>query len=336
VPAKVAAQMGSGVARMMPSSAVAGGVHSSVLGAAGVVGQATFVPVAAEAAAATGGVAAGGSAAVGAGAAIGGAGVVTVAAPLVLLAVATAATVYAEQQRREALERITELLADVRQAQLDDERDALMASSRALEKATALLLDEGKIGHSLGLDSAVHIIDKAVEAAMRRADDWQRKLESFGGSVSVSKLKEAYPGIDKPAGEFRAQLRMAALAIAMKRRVAILQAIEHAQQSPDLTLPRFAAVLTAEQQTVDGLEAELRSLLDALARIQLRPSDRTLDTLLTRGEVRDLLSWTPRLRELAETETTSINGKGADVEVAMIRQVDGKVRVLALAPLAQG
>lgn len=333
VPAKVAAQMGSGVARMMPSSAIAGGVHGGVLGAAGLVGQATFVPVAAEAAA-TGGVAAGGSAAAGAGAVVGGTGVVTVAAPLVLLAVATAATVYAEQQRRQALERITELLSEVRQAQLDDERDALMASSRALEKATALLLDEGKIGHSLGLDSAVHIIDKAVEAAMRRADDWQRKLEEFQGSVTVSKLKKAYPGIDKPAGEFRAQLRMAALAIAMKRRVAILQAVEHAQQSPDLTLPRFASVLNSEQQTVDALEAQLKSLLDALAHVQLRPSEKPLDTLVTRGEVRELLSWSPRLRELAEAEAASIDGQGADVEVAMIRHRDGKVRVLALEPVA--
>jgi len=333
VPAKVAAQMGNGLARSMPSAAATGGVYSGVLGAAGLVGQATFVPVAAEAAAGAGAATAA-SAAAGGAAVASGVGLVTVAAPFVLLAVATAATVYAEEQRRRALERITALLSDLKQAQLDDERDALMASSRAIEKATAVLLDEGTIGHSLGLDSAVHIIDKAVEAAARRADDWQRKFQGFSDSgVTVSKLKKAYPGIDQPGGEFRAQLRMAAFAIAMKRRVAVLQAVEHAQQAPELTLPRFASVLRSEQETVDDLERQLSSFLTALARVPLRPSDRTIDKLVTRGEVRDLLAWSPRLRELAETETSATNAPG-DLEIAMIRQTDGKVRVLALAPVA--
>lgn len=332
VPAKVAAQMGNGLARSMPSTAATGGVYSGVLGAAGLVGQATFVPVAAEAAAGAGAAAAGTAA--GGVAVASGVGLVTVAAPFVLLAVATAATVYAEEQRRRALERITELLSDLKQAQLDDERDALMASSRAIEKATAVLLDEGTIGHSLGLDSAVHNIDKAVEAAARRADDWQRKFESFSESgVTVSKLKKAYPGIDESGGEFRAQLRMAAFAIAMKRRVAVLQAVEHAQQAPELTLPRFASVLKSEQETVDDLERQLASFLTALARVQLRPSDRTIDKLVTRGEVRDLLAWPPRLRELAETEAAAASSSG-DLEIAMLRQTDGKVRVLALAPVA--
>ena len=333
VPAKVASQMGSGLARSMPSAAANGGIYSGVLGAAGLVGHATFVPVAAEAATGAGAAAAAGTAAGGV-AVASGVGLVTVAAPFVLLAVATAATVYAEEQRRRALERITELLSDLKQAQLDDERDALMASSRAIEKATAVLLDEGTIGHSLGLDSAVHNIDKAVEAAARRADDWQRKFDGFSESgVTVSKLTKAYPGIERPGGEFRAQLRMAAFAIAMKRRVAVLQAVEHAQQAPEQTLPRFASVLKSEQETVDDLERQLTRFLTALARVQLRPSDRTIDKLVTRGEVRDLLAWSPRLRELAETETAA-TGSSGDLEIAMIRQTDGRVRVLAMAPAA--
>lgn len=77
----------------------------------------------------------------------------------------------------------------------------------------------------------------------------------------------------------------------------------------------------------------MRTFLTALARVQLRPSDRALDILVTRGEVRDLLSWSPRLRELAESETTTTDRPG-DVEVTMIQQPDEKVRVLALAPVA--
>lgn len=47
VPAKVAAQVGSGLVKPMASKAVAGGVHSALRGSSRIAGQATFVPVAA-------------------------------------------------------------------------------------------------------------------------------------------------------------------------------------------------------------------------------------------------------------------------------------------------
>jgi len=328
VPARVAAQMGSGLARSMPSAATATGIHSGVLGAAGIVGQATFVPVAAEAAGA-------GAMATAVGGVAGGAGLVTVAAPFVLLAIAAAATIYAEEQRRRALERITELLHELKQSHLDGERDALKASSNAIDKAAAVLLDEGKIGHSLGVDSAVHQIDKAVEAAVRRAEDWRSKLGRFGDSGATEKdLKKAYPGIDDQAGEFISQLRMAAFAIATKRRVAVLQAVEHAQQAPELTFSRFASKLRAEHETVNDLERELIAFLTSLARVQIRPPDGRIDKIMMRGEVRDLLKWPTMLHELAESESAAYRDgdSHSDLEMAMIRYADGRVRLLALPP----
>ena len=60
VPAKVAAQVGSGLVKPMTSKAAAGGVHSALIGSSGIAAQASFVPVAGQAAAVG---AAGGSAA---------------------------------------------------------------------------------------------------------------------------------------------------------------------------------------------------------------------------------------------------------------------------------
>ena len=46
---------------------------------------------------------------------------------------------------------------------LDDERNELDDSRDAIDKATVILLDQGKMGVSLGLDSAVHEIGKALQ-----------------------------------------------------------------------------------------------------------------------------------------------------------------------------
>jgi len=51
VPAKVAAQVGSGLIKPMASKAASGGVHSALMGSSGIAAQATFVPVAGKAAA---------------------------------------------------------------------------------------------------------------------------------------------------------------------------------------------------------------------------------------------------------------------------------------------
>ncbi len=318
VPARVAAQMGSGLVRSMPSTAAATGIYSGVLGKAGIVGHSTFVPVAAKVAV---------TGAVGL--------VVTVAPPLILMAIAIAVTIYFEEQRLRALERITKLLHELKQSHLDDKRDALEASSKAIDKAAAVLLDEGKIGISLGLDSAVHRIDTAIEAAIRLAEGWRSELDSFGDSGATEEdLKKAYPGIDGDAGEFRSQLRMAAFAIATKRRVAVLQAVEHAQQAPELTFSRFASALRADQKRVDDLERDLTAFLTSLARVQILPPDGLTSRVMTRAEVRDLLKLPTRLRELADSETPAYGDPNTDLEIAMIRHADGRVRVLALAPAA--
>ena len=103
VPAKVAAQVTGGIVKPMTSKAISGGIHSALTNGSKIAAQATFVPVAGKAAVAG---AAGGSAGT-AGMAAAGAGALTVAAPLVLMAVAVGISAHADRQRQQALERIT-------------------------------------------------------------------------------------------------------------------------------------------------------------------------------------------------------------------------------------
>jgi len=329
VPKVVAAQLGAGLVRHMPSKAVKGGIHSAILGRAGIVRHTTFVPVASPAgagAAATAGGAAGAATA---------AGVATMAGPLVLLAMATAASVYAEEQRRKAMERLTELLEELATYQLNEERDRLNGATRAIEKATALLLDKGEVGHSLGLDAAVNTVETALSTAERRVGKWRRRLEAFPTEgVDIRSLIEAFAGIDQPSGAFRVKLRLASLAIAMQRRVAVLQAVEHAQKSPELDFRRFTAVLQDEQERVDNLQSDLRALLVDIAELQLRAPNRHISLLLTRSDANDLLAWPGRLRQLMGEESAAVS-ELPEIEIGLIQRADGKVLVLPAAALPQ-
>lgn len=321
LPAKVAGEMGAGILRSMPSKAVASGIHSAVMDRVGIVAQASFVPVAAaEAGAAT---------AVGTGAAAAGAaGLLTVAAPLVLLAVAVGLSAHAEQQRRLAIERLTELVEKLHQANLDDERNKLDGCRPAIDKATAVLLDEGLVGLSIGLDSAANIIDTAVAAARNRADTWRKSLERLQSTGAESDdVEKAFPGISHHDGEFRAHLRLAALAITLKRRVAVLQAVEHAQLSNGNRFPRFVESLDRDQAAVDRLESDLIEILDGISRIPLRSPGRLLDTLMTRTQVNDLLDFSRQLRQLAEEESMTPDEPG-EIAIEMVRRPDASLIVL--------
>lgn len=319
LPAKVAAQMGTGLVRSMPSNAVAGGIRSAVLGRAGIVAQSSFVPVAA----AEGGVA--GVAAVGVGAA-GVASAMTVAGPLVVAALAVAVSVHAEQQRRQAIERVTELLQGLRQDSLDSERNRLGGCRPAIDKATAILLDKGQIGPSLGLDTAASTIDTAVESATNRAASWRKALNGLPDRAEFGDLEKALPGIGEVGGEFRAHLRLAALAVALKRRVLVLQAVEHAQLSTGNTFPRFVEALKRDQQSVDELEANITGILNALARLRLHAPRRFVDKIMTRGEVEALLDRADLLRELAISESVA-RAEPKDIEIEVARKADGSVVV---------
>ncbi len=193
-----------------------------------------------------------------------------------------------------------------------------------------MLLDQGKIGASLGLDSAVHAIGKATELARRRLKAWRAALDGLpAGPVEVSQIAAAFPGIETEGGEFRAQLELAALAIALKRRVIVLQAVEHSQSDAANTFENFVRSLKADQQRVDQLEAGIASALLRLSSLEVRSPSRLRDKLMTRGQVDELLAAAHRLRALEEGIVAV--GRASYVVIDIVKHPDGSILVLPAA-----
>ncbi|MGV9565778.1 hypothetical protein [Streptomyces sp. NPDC003480] len=326
VPAKVAAQLGQGIIRPMASKAAAGGIHSALVNSTGIAAQATFVPVGKAAAAG----AVGGAGAT-AGVAVAGSAALTVAAPLVLMAVAVGVSAHADYKRQQAIEHITELLEQLHEQKLDDERSELDGCRDAIDKATAILLDQGKLGVSLGLDSAVHAISKALAAADRRLAQWQSALDKLpdGKAVEIDTLTESFPGVDDHGGTFRTHLELAALAIALKRRVIVLQAVEHAQSDPGNSFANFARALKADQQRLDNLESSIAGVLERLSALELaRPQG--LWPVFTTGEVDRLMHAAHRIHKLGDG--VMANSRTTDVAIEIACDKDGSVVVFPALP----
>ncbi|WP_033327671.1 hypothetical protein [Streptomyces yerevanensis] len=326
VPAKVAAQFGQGIVRPMASKAAAGGIHSALMNSTGIAANATFVPVGGAAAAG----AVGGAGATAGVAAAGGAAL-TVAAPLVLMAVAVGVSAHADHKRQQAIAHITELLEQLQEDKLDDEHSGLNGCRAAIDKATAILLDQGKLGVSLGLDSAVHTIDTALSKADIRLARWQSALDRLpeGKAVELGTLTKSFPGIDDDGGMFRTHLELASLAIALMRRVVVLQAVEHAQSDPGNPFENFTRVLKRDQQRLDELESGIAGVLVRLSALELaRPNG--LRPVFTTGEVDRLMSAANRIHKLGDG--VMANSRTTDVAIEIARNKDGSVVVLPALP----
>ncbi|MBK6669307.1 MAG: hypothetical protein IPG46_06325 [Actinobacteria bacterium] len=324
VPAKIAADFSQGIVRPMGSKAVAGGVHSALRNSKGIVAQPIVRCRSGEAAAAS---AVGGAGAT-AGVAVAGGVTLTVAAPLVLMAVAVGASAAADHQRQQAIESITELLEQLHEQALDDERNDLDGCRDAIDKATAVLLDQGKLGVSLGLDSAVHAIGKAIAAADRRLDGWQSALDKLpdGVAVDVATLTKSFPGVGDHGGTFRAHLELAALAVALKRRVILLQAVEHAQSDPENLFENFVRALKSDQHRLDKLESDIAGVVLRLSTLELSRSQALRAPVFTSREVDRLMSASNRIHELGDG--VSVNNRATDVAIEMVRNRDGSLVVL--------
>jgi hypothetical protein len=332
VPAKVAAQVGRGLVKPMTAKGVPGGIYGGLRDSAGIVGNAAFVPVAGKAATAgAGATAAGAGGAVGAAGAAGGAvaaaGVITVAAPLVLMAVAVGVSAYAEHERQQAIDRITDLLEQLHEDNLDKERSELDGCRDAIDKATAVLLDQGRIGPALGLDSAVHAISKSMELSRRRLAKWQDSLAGLPeGPVELGALTKAFPGIGDEGGIFRVHLELARLTIALKRRVLILQAVEHAQmEGGSNPFTNFVGALQEDERRVNDFEAGLSSVLLRLSTLELKRRTGLFVHLFTSGEVDFLLESAYRLRKLGDHLDVGVNQ--GDVAIEIERRHDGSLVV---------
>ncbi|MFD9077440.1 hypothetical protein [Streptomyces erythrochromogenes] len=327
VPAKVAAQFGQGIVRPMVSKGAAGAIRGVLVDSTGRIAAHTkFVPVGGAAAAGT----VGGAGAT-AGVAAAGGTALTVAAPLVLMAVAVAVSAHADQKRQQAIERITKLLEQLQEDKLDDEHSELDGCRDAIDKATAVLLDQGKPGLSLGLDSAVHAINTALGRADRRLARWQSALDALpeGDAVELGTLTRSFPGVDDDGGTFRTHLELASLAVALKRRVVVLQAVEHAQSDTGNPFENFTRALKRDQQRLDELESGIAGVLVRLSALELaRPNG--LRPVFTTGEVDRLMSSAHRIHRLGDGVT--VNSRTTDVAIEIARDKEGSVIVFPALP----
>jgi hypothetical protein len=322
---RIAGQLAHGLAR--PMEAADGGIFGDILGKTGIIAKARFVPAAAEGGGA-------GLAAAGGGAAIGLGGAVVAAAPFVILAVAAASEIYAEEQRRRALERIESSLKELLANDLDQEMAAINGAMPALAKATSLLVDEGRLGASLGIDSAAYAIDTAIERARQRTQRWLQDVSRLSQRATVDQIEKSFPGVKDGDGRFVAELRMAGLAIAAKRRIMVLQAVEHAQLNQGLSLKRFLAEIDREATALNELEANLIDLLTQLSELPIRAGGGIFDRLHLSADAADeLLKWPERLRDLRKREAPRVNSSG-HIEIGIVLGADGRARILEPAVVA--
>ncbi|MGA5102250.1 hypothetical protein ACPCC3_01215 [Streptomyces cellulosae] len=327
VPAKVAAEFGKGLVVPMVPRGSTGSIYGALVGPGGkIAANAKFVPVGGAAAAGT----VGGAGAT-AGAAAAGGTLLTVAAPLVLMAVAVGVSAHADRKRQEAIAHITDLLEQIHADKLEDELSSLNGCRAAIDKATAILLDQGKLGVSLGLDSAVHAIDTAISKADTRLSKWNSALDKLpeGDPVEIATLTETFPGVDGQGGTFRTHLELAALAVALKRRVNVLQAVEHAQGDPDNLFENFTRELRRDEERLGELESGLAGVLLRLSALELaRPN--TKRPVFKASEVDSMLRTAHQIRRLGDG--VALNGRQTDVAIEIARDPDGSVVVFPALP----
>ena len=304
VPGEAAAQMGSGLVKPRSKKGHPTRRQSAPENPlAGVAGLANFVPVA------------------------GGAGMAPmVAAPLVLMAVAAGILVIDRIDRQ--FKGITDLLEKLHEDALEAERIELDSCRPGIAKATAILLDRGRIGEMVAVGGAVTNIDKAIAAATRRLARWQQALKKFPkGNVEFPVVRQAFKGIDNPAGEFHAHLELALLAIDLKRRVLLLQAVEQAQTEQENPFERFMDALQHDQQSLEELSSGINTVLVRLSTLQVDRTHGMRDFMFTAGEVDDLLRTSRQLRELGRYTDAEDSQSQPDIAIEIARRADGSVVV---------
>lgn len=251
------------------------------------------------------------------------------------MAVAVGVSAHAEHQRQQAIERITDLLEQLHDDKLEQERSQLVACRDAIDKATSVLLDRGRVGPSLGLDSSSYAISVATQKTEDRLCKWQDALTALPeGPVELDQLTKSFPGISEEGGAFRTHLEIARLAIALKRRILVLQAVEHAQQDKENPFKSFIGTLREDEQRVNELESGINSVLSRLSNLELKRAGGFLNLMLTQGEVDNLLKAAYRLRDFG----SGLNGgsRQADVAIEIERYKDGSIVVFPAVPAQDG
>ena len=90
----------------------------------------------------------------------------------------------------------------------------------------------------------------------------------YNGRPTTDSAAEA-PGAPSLTAEFRTHLELATLAIALKKRVIVLQAVDQAQLNPGNPFENFVRTLKDDQEQVIKLESEIEGVKRSLGRLRL-------------------------------------------------------------------
>ncbi|MGC4960926.1 hypothetical protein [Gordonia sp. DT101] len=115
------------------------------------------------------------------------------------------------------------------------------------------------------------------------------------------------------------------MAIALKRRVVVLQAVEHAQLNEGNPFEGFVRTLQADQKNVDKLDNDIAHVLRQLASLQLDRSHGVRGFAFRAADVDKLLQTSDRLRDLGDRVPAS--GRPTDVAIEIARESDGSIVV---------
>lgn len=119
------------------------------------------------------------------------------------------------------------------------------------------------------------------------------------------------------------------MAIALKQRVNVLQAVEHAQNEPDNLFENFTRALKRDQQRLDEMESSIASVLLRLSALELaRPQG--LRPVFTTGEVDRLMRAIHRIHRLGDG--VPVNSRTTDVAIEIVRDRDGSLVVFPALP----
>lgn len=193
------------------------------------------------------------------------------------MAVAVGASAYADHQRHKAIERITDLLEQLHDDKLEQERNQPDGCRDAIDKATSVLLDQGKIGQSLGLDSASHEISTAIAAARTRlkkvAGRARRTPRGAGGADGTDGGIPRYHGreqfLQRALGDREVGHCLEAQAASWCCRRS-----SHAQLDGTVNpFKSFLSELRSDEQRLNDLESNIDGVLMRLSSLELkRPS----------------------------------------------------------------
>lgn len=253
----------------------------------------------------------------------GGLGCVTFAAPLLFMAVAAGLNALAESDRQ-GTDKLLKVLKD---DALRLERSNLNACTTSIENAANVLLDQGRIGASLGLDAAAFQINVGLANAETRIEKWESGIRAFKERrAEVPHLQNVFPGIGEDGGEFHAHVELAKLSFELHKRLAVVQAIEHAQLVPENTFERFSGALKRNSRRVDSLQDRVSDVLLRLSELEIDRSHGVRDFVFKSGEVDAILRTSRRVRALGDEIATSEHR--SDVAIGIARKNDGSLVVL--------